>query len=90
MTRAVPVFSPIPFVQRIANIQAAEPHAPGVALDKILRARATDELERRPDLIDCSRIAGWAVSLWHKANNKILNKAPGLYIPSLFVKVERT
>ena len=90
MTRAVPVFSPIIFVQKIANAIAAEPHADGVCRDTILRIRGAAELEKRPDLIDHARIMSWSVKLWHAANNKILNKASeGFVLVHFFVKVEK-
>lgn len=83
--KSVPVYDPITFVQGIADRLTAELSGP--VPDTRLRIAIAKELQARPDLIIHTSIATGLFKNWHRVSNKILNKAPGLYVPALFVKV---
>jgi hypothetical protein len=86
-SRRLPVGSPFVFVHRIAKAITKEGHSAGVLHDTILRTRVAAALSERPELVDWPLLSTWMVKAYHSSTNAALNKAPDLYIPTLYVRI---
>jgi hypothetical protein len=82
------VFSPVTFVQNIANAIAADKLYRGTCPDTILKIRVAEALRGSPEAIDYAYFGGRLVTHFHSISNKTLNKAKGFYIPGVFIKVQ--